>query len=86
MTDSGSGDQQDVSKTLPVTEVSCGLKGPRACLGDGGQLPVAALEWGFGRAQSSGEVPVSLGPRARRKEKIFCLLLSFERLSVKRCR
>lgn len=71
-TDSRSGDEQTVSKALPEVEVRGGLKGPRACLGDGGQLPVAALEGGFGRAQS-GEAPVNLGARAGRKKTCLCV-------------
>lgn len=70
-TESCSGDGQKASKTLPELEVSCGLKAPSACLGDGGQVPVAALDWGFGRAKRRRDARVNLGPRARRKEKIF---------------
>lgn len=50
------------SQALPEIGVSCGLREPSACLGDGGALPVAGLKRGLGRVQRRKEAHGHLGP------------------------
>lgn len=68
----------------PAIGVSCGLKVPNACLGDGGPTTCGRTQnGGLGRVQSRREARVNLGPRARRKEKCSAFGLRLQRLSSK---
>ena len=61
----------EASQALPEIGVSCGLRGPSACLGDGGALPVAGLKRGLCRVQRRKEARGHLGRQARSKQKCW---------------